>query len=130
MKATACRKRHFHQWVENCAGRSLHKTAVTIRVNSCPFVVKKRFSPRLGLNSRPNTRYTLDFYANDSADPSGHGEGQRHLGNKVVTTDGAGNAASLSITLLCSFRKGEVVTATATDRAGSTSEFFAAVRIR
>ncbi len=52
MKATACRKRHFHQWVENCAGRSFQKTAATIRVNSCPFVVKKSYAWIRGLYRR------------------------------------------------------------------------------
>jgi trimeric autotransporter adhesin len=84
----------------------------------------------VSLNSQPNTQYKLDFYASASADPSGYGEGQRYLGSKVVTTNAAGNAVALSITLHCSFHKGEVLTATATDPAGNTSEFSAAVPIQ
>jgi len=83
----------------------------------------------VSLNSRPNTRYTIDFYASASADPSGHGEGQRYLGSRVVTTDAAGNVSTVSLTLSCSLLNGEVLTATATDPAGNTSEFSRAVPI-
>lgn len=42
------------------------------------------------LNSTPNTQFILDFYASDSCDPSGYGEGGRYLGSDTVTTDGNG----------------------------------------
>ena len=44
------------------------------------------------LNSIPNTEFTLDFYANSVADPSGYGEGERWLGSTLVTTDAGGDA--------------------------------------
>lgn len=44
------------------------------------------------INSTPNTTLTLDFYANNEADPSGHGEGQRWLGAATVTTNADGDA--------------------------------------
>src|SRR5262249_25541174 len=44
------------------------------------------------LGSSPKSTLTLDFYANAAADPSGYGEGQRHLGSATVTTDAGGNA--------------------------------------
>jgi CSLREA domain-containing protein len=81
----------------------------------------------VSLNSRPNTTYVIDFYASASADPSGHGEGQRYLGSKTITTDAAGNVLSVVLNLNCTIRPGEVVTATATDPSGNTSEFSKAV---
>ena len=74
------------------------------------------------LNSTANTTFTLDFYASAAADPSGFGEGARYLGSAVVTTDAGGNA-SFEVTLAAATTPGEVVTATATDPAGNTSEF-------
>lgn len=73
-------------------------------------------------NSRPNTTYTLDFYANTAADPSGFGVGQRYLGAATVTTDGAGNVR-FTIVVPGASAAGEVITATATDPDGNTSEF-------
>src|SRR5439155_14384078 len=73
-------------------------------------------------NSHPNTTYTLDFYANTAADPSGFGEGQRYLGAATVTTDAAGNVR-FTVTVPGASAAGEVITATATDPDGNTSEF-------
>ena len=72
------------------------------------------------LSSRANQTYTLDFYANASCDPSGYGEGERVIGSASVTTDAAGHAA---IDEDVDAAEGELVTATATDAAGNTSEF-------
>jgi hypothetical protein len=74
------------------------------------------------LNGLANTTFTLDFYASAAADPSGFGEGARYLGSAVVTTDGSGNA-HFEVVLAAPTAPGEVVTATATDPAGNTSEF-------
>ncbi|HVS31410.1 MAG TPA: BACON domain-containing protein [Thermoanaerobaculia bacterium] len=76
------------------------------------------------LNSTPSTGFLVDLYSNASCDASGHGEGQTHLGSTSVLTDAGGNAAFsfVASTLLAS---GHVVTATATDAAGNTSEFSA-----
>ena len=61
-------------------------------------------------------------------DPSGFGEGARYLGAASVTTDGDGNAR-FDLTLSAASSEGEVVTATATDPDGNTSEFSAAVPV-
>jgi hypothetical protein len=79
------------------------------------------------LHSAPNTTFTLDFYASATANPSGFGEGQRYLGSVVVTTDANGNAKFV-VELSAATANGEVVTATATDPGGNTSEF-SAVRV-
>ncbi len=75
------------------------------------------------LNSTSNTTFTLDFYDNAAADPSGFGEGQTYLGSGTVTTDGSGNG-SFSTTLTgVIVTSGHAITATATDPGGNTSEF-------
>jgi hypothetical protein len=45
------------------------------------------------LNSTPNTAFHIEFFASNTADPSGFGEGQTFLGFTNVTTDAAGDAA-------------------------------------
>jgi probable HAF family extracellular repeat protein len=74
--------------------------------------------------AEPNTTITLDFYANATADPSSYGQGQTYLGSATVTTDTRGKA-HFSIDLNVSTTKGQLVSATATDSAGNTSEFSA-----
>ena len=74
------------------------------------------------LNSLPSHDYHLEFFVNDSCDPSGFGEGQTLLGTQLVTTDGSGNA-SFSI-LFGVVALGKQITATAGDNtSGGTSEF-------
>lgn len=74
------------------------------------------------LNSRPSAAYTLQFFANAAADSTGFGEGQTFLGATSVTTDSSGNA-SFTVTLPVAVLAGQVVSATATDPTGNTSEF-------
>jgi uncharacterized delta-60 repeat protein len=76
------------------------------------------------LSSAPNSTFSLDFYANAAADPSGYGEGQRYLGSATVTTDASGNATFVA-TGLGATGRGETISATATDAAGDTSQFAA-----
>jgi Bacterial Ig-like domain (group 3) len=73
------------------------------------------------LNSAENTTFRLEFFANAAGDPSGYGEGQTYLGFASVTTDGTGQAAFTASFALPAGQP--VVTATATDPAGNTSEF-------
>ena len=74
------------------------------------------------LGSKPSTQYRLDFYSNAACDRSGNGEGARPLGNTLLTTGAAGNA-TFDVTLAGQLAPGRVVTATATDPSGNTSEF-------
>jgi hypothetical protein len=74
------------------------------------------------LNSTASTTFALDFYANSVCDASGNGEGARRFGSADVTTD-AGGDASFDVTFPASLPANQVVTATATDPAGNTSEF-------
>jgi hypothetical protein len=73
------------------------------------------------LNSTANKQFRLEFFASAQCDPSGYGEGQIYLGATSVTT--SGNNASFNVTLPATVQSGWVVTATATDPAGNTSEF-------
>ncbi|MEW6157926.1 MAG: right-handed parallel beta-helix repeat-containing protein, partial [Verrucomicrobiota bacterium] len=76
------------------------------------------------LNSRPNTTYDLEFFANLALHRSGHGEGEFFLGTHTVTTDASGDAAFEIV--FNSSPPGTFLTATATDPNGNTSEFSAA----
>ena len=73
-------------------------------------------------NSKASGTYRLEFFANPSCDPSGYGEGKTFIGFQSVTTDGSGNA-SFNATFTALPAGQSVVTATATDSAGNTSEF-------
>jgi hypothetical protein len=74
------------------------------------------------LDSLPDTTFTLDFYASAAADASGFGEGQRYLGSATVTTDDSGNAG-FDVTLDTKTTPNEVISATATNPDGATSEY-------
>ncbi|QEH36898.1 3-dehydroshikimate dehydratase [Aquisphaera giovannonii] len=77
------------------------------------------------LSSAPNSSFTVQFFASPEPDPSGYGEGQIDLGSITVQTDAAGNA---SFKGLFDAKGGQFITATATDAAGNTSEFSAALK--
>jgi CSLREA domain-containing protein len=74
------------------------------------------------INSGPNAAYTLEFFASGQCDPSGYGEGQKVLGQTSTTTDSNGNA-SFSVTVPLKVAIGKIITSTATDPGGNTSEF-------
>ncbi len=74
------------------------------------------------LNSSASTSFNLDFYRNSTCDPSGNGEGEHFIGSTLVTTDASGNA-NFDTTFAVSTAASEVLTATATDLSGNTSEF-------
>jgi hypothetical protein len=72
------------------------------------------------LSSTANKTFTVEFFASDSSSPGG--EGEVYMGSAVVTTDGAGNA-DFTATLSVGVTAGAIITATATNDAGSTSQF-------
>jgi len=74
------------------------------------------------LNGAANTTYTIQFFSNTTADPSGHGQGQNYLGSISVTTDSTGNV-TFTATLNVGLAAGQFISATATDPNGNTSEF-------
>ncbi|HXH38651.1 MAG TPA: CSLREA domain-containing protein [Thermoanaerobaculia bacterium] len=72
------------------------------------------------LNSLPSGSYNVQFFQSPACDPSGAGEGKTFLGEATVNTDVSGNG-----TFNASFPGSStgVITATATDSLGNTSEF-------
>lgn len=73
---------------------------------------------------QPFASYRLEFFLNNTPNPSGYGEGQTSIGSTVTTLDASGVAnftASFPVTALAT----QYVTATATDLGGDTSEFSA-----
>ena len=80
------------------------------------------------LESWASQSFTVEFFGNVAADPSGYGQGQTFLGSAVVTTD-AGGQATFTAVLACPPAGEDLVTATATDAAGNTSEFGADIGI-
>ncbi len=78
---------------------------------------------------KANTPLRLEFFANPSCHPSGHGEGKLFLGSAYVTTD-ASCVASFIAPLPRSAPPGHVITATATDPYNNSSEFSSCLTTR
>ena len=81
------------------------------------------------LNSKPDTSYLVQFFADSACDPTGYGEGRYPIGKATVTTNGSGHAP-FSFTFPVVLAKGWIVSSTATDPAGSTSAFSACALVR
>jgi hypothetical protein len=73
------------------------------------------------LDSTPNTIFRLEFFATDPLISARVSEGQTFLGATQVTTNGSG-LASFNLTLPVPSAE-QIITATATDPTGNTSEF-------
>lgn len=80
------------------------------------------------LNSTSGTDFMVDFFSNSACDPFGHGEGELFLGSSLETTDGVGNVG-FTVDFAATVPAGQFITATATNPAGSTSEFSACVAV-
>ena len=74
------------------------------------------------LGSTPNSSFTIDIYAQTGAVPVNPGSSIRYLGSVDVVTDESGNA-TFDVMLDAVTSAGELVSATATDVNGNTSEF-------
>jgi hypothetical protein len=74
------------------------------------------------LSGTPFTSYTVEFFADTAANPSGFGEGERLLGSARATTDATGNAGFL-VTFAVGVPPGQFISATATDPENNTSGF-------
>jgi hypothetical protein len=79
------------------------------------------------LEQTANLQYTVEFFVSPTADPSGFGQGKTFVASAVVsstTGDLVGNTVNLTGNFL-----GQLLTATATDAGGNTSEFSIAVLV-
>ncbi len=76
------------------------------------------------LKSIPLTTFQIDFYSNAAVDPSGNGEGAQFFGSTAVSTDANGDA-TINAQFPTGLPSGRVITSTATDPNGNTSEFSA-----
>ena len=74
------------------------------------------------LNAADSETFTIQFFSNVTADPSGYGQGQTYLGSISVMTNSSGNA-TFSATFNFGLTPGLAISATATDPNGNTSEF-------
>jgi hypothetical protein len=74
------------------------------------------------LNSAPSSSYFVQVYASSSCDPSGFGEGETVVDTFTVSTNPSGNA-NFTHQLIVPVPNNTVLTATATNPSGSTSEF-------
>jgi CSLREA domain-containing protein len=81
------------------------------------------------LNSTDEAPFTIQFFSSPQTDPSGFGEGETFLVEKEVTTDDEGRA-TFTFRSPTKVKRGQIVTATATDSDGSTSEFSATRKVR
>lgn len=79
------------------------------------------------LHANPSTTYRVEFFASDPDPLNLPAEGEQFLGTFVnVTTDAGGNA-TYSATLNLAVEPDDILTATATDPVGNTSEFSAGI---
>jgi hypothetical protein len=94
----------------------------------------------LSLNSKPLAMFTIQIFANAVPDPTGSGQGKTLVATLTVTTDAAGNIASVIgnnavvvngqlVLQIPQDLAGQYLTATATDSLGNTSEFSRDVQV-
>lgn len=76
------------------------------------------------LKSIPLTTFQIDFYSNSAVDPSGNGEGAQYFNSTSITTNANGDA-TINVTFPVALPPARVITSTATDPNGNTSEFSA-----
>ncbi len=76
----------------------------------------------------PNTNFRIEFFLSNPDAAGGNPEGQTFIGSTNVLTDFTGKA-TIAFSLAVNLALGQLVTATATDPNGNTSEFSAAVQL-
>ncbi len=75
------------------------------------------------LNAAPGTVYTVEIHSDAFCDPSGYGEGRATIHSFTLTTNVNGQASFSQVVPITYYEAGDVITATATDPSGNTSEF-------
>ena len=75
----------------------------------------------------PNQTFTIQFFSNATADPTGYGQGQTFVGSTTAKTNSSGVA---TFTFVAQGNLGgQMLSATATDPNGNTSEFAKSIEI-
>ena len=95
------------------------RTASTLRL------VGGFFNDATNSQTLANTTFWIEFFATGPADPN---EGRTYLGGVSVTTDGTG-VATFDVTFNAVVAGTDLITATATDPLGNTSEFSTGVAV-
>ena len=88
-----------------------------------PSTVHGRVSIPVSFAGAPFIVVTIDLYSSEQCDGSGHGEGHRWIASKTATATANGEVELTFRIGPSTLPKTFVLTATATDRAGNTSEF-------
>jgi parallel beta-helix repeat protein len=73
-----------------------------------------------GSHSHSAIKYTIQFFSSPKLSAGGHAQGKTYLGQITVSTNSAGMA---SFTANFTVKEGQIISATATDPNGNTSEF-------
>ena len=80
------------------------------------------------LDSTAEQNFTIQYFANDACDPSGHGEGQSLIGTLQIETNKSGTAV-FEVEIPESIAVGQFITATSVDANGNTSEFSECIQV-
>jgi len=75
------------------------------------------------LNTEAGKTLRIEVFVSPSADANGFGEGKRYLGFFLVTTNNGLNPTFTVALPVANVQVGQVITLTATDDLGNTSEF-------
>ena len=75
------------------------------------------------LNSTPGTVFMVQIYSDAFCDPSGYGEGRAMVHSFSLTTNVSGQAIFNEVVPFTYYEAGNVISSTATDPGGNTSEF-------
>jgi len=81
------------------------------------------------LSSFVNQTFQVEFFLQDAAGPTGHGEGKTLIGFQNVTIDATGKG-TINVTLAVTVKPGQVISATATSPTGNTSEFSLSIKAK
>ena len=81
------------------------------------------------INTELNAIVRIEFFKSPAADPSTHGEGKHYLGHILLQLLGSNSMDFTKVFAGSGVLPGQVITATATDQAGNTSEFSLAILV-
>jgi uncharacterized repeat protein (TIGR01451 family) len=80
------------------------------------------------LNSTPAKTFDIEVFSSPACDPLGYGEGKAFMASALVTTNSDGDG-SFEVSFPTASLAGNLITSTATDSSGNTSEFSACLAL-